>query len=289
MNNDFQTSLTNNTNNFSDKAKTAWATVPLFVRFVIITSCAFYIISWFIPYVDYLVNVPYYSIGSFQIWRLLTSTFINLSIFNLIFAFIFWIPDAIRLENTSGTVRYSLNFLINSCLVNVLFAVVIGILSVIMQSSYLLMFSSFGLWPVIMSEITMLCIANPENTINFLMLPIEIKSKFYPWVLVLFMSLLSFSIRLDLLAGIGYGYLFFFYLRQKVHFDDNVIIQWENNGFVKSISNYTGFIPVQITQGYSGFNNESNTQDHYNASSYNNNLNSNSGNNFKGKGTVVGK
>jgi membrane associated rhomboid family serine protease len=282
--NDFQNSVSSNSNTFGDKAKAAWATVPLFIRFIMISSVTLYILSWFLP-ITVLVNIPYESLGKFQIWRFVTSTFVNLSIFNLIFAFIFWIPDAIRLENTSGTVRYALNFMINSCLVNILFAIVMGILSVFLNTSDVLRISSYGLWPVIMSEITMLCIANPENSVNFLTLPIVIKSKFYPWVLVGFMSLLSFSIRFDLLAGIAYGYIFFYYLRNKIQFDDNTIIHWENSGFVKTFSTYHGFIPVQVTNAYTGLGVEQqHAQNNYNTSNYGNSGN----NNFNGKGTVVG-
>lgn len=284
--NDFQNNISNNTQSFSDKTKAAWDTVPLFIRFILIISITLYIFSWFLS-INFLVNIPYESLGHFQIWRFITSTFVNLSIFNLVFAFIFWVPDAIRLENTSGTLRYTLNFMINALLVNILFAIIMGILSVFLNTSDVLKISSYGLWPVIMSEITMLCLANPENTINFMTLPLPIKSKFYPWALVAFMSLISISIRFDLLAGIGYGYLFFLYLKDKIQFPDEKIIQWESSGVVKFFTSFHGFIPVQVTNAYSGFGN-----DHYQTqnNSYNNanNFSNSQNNNFKGKGTVVG-
>jgi membrane associated rhomboid family serine protease len=95
---------------FSDRCKSYWAEVPLFVRFVTTTTIGLYVLSWIFSVQKILSNIPIYVVSNFQIWRLVTSVLMTASIFNILFAFISWVPDAMKLEKTSGTVRYSLNF-----------------------------------------------------------------------------------------------------------------------------------------------------------------------------------
>lgn len=284
--NDFQPSRPNS-GSISDRIKTAWSGVTLFVRFVMISTVVLYILSYFTDTVQYLVNIPYYSLGSFHIWTFVTTAFVTPGLLNIIFAFIAWVPDAIRLENTSGTIRYALNFIVNSTFINLLFAFFMVFLSLIMGSNTsVLRIPSAGLWPVLISEITMLCLANPDNQVSMFFIPIQFSSRYYPWILFGFFCLINMSIRFDMLTGIIYGYLFFNYLRSKIQFNDNMIMNVEEYGIVKYFAKFTGFIGLQVSTGYSGF--STNYQQVEGQQTYQSRSNMDV-NAFKGKGTVVGK
>jgi membrane associated rhomboid family serine protease len=281
---------------FSDRCKAYWAEVPLFVRFVTTTTIGLYVLSWIFSVQKILSNIPIYVVSNFQIWRLVTSVLMTASIFNILFAFISWVPDAMKLEKTSGTVRYSLNFFVNSFLIQVLYTLAMTIISIFAGSGALQVPSS-GLWPLIMAEITMLCLANPDNQVMLFFIPYQFKALYYPWALFAFFTLMNMTIQFDILAGIGYGYLFFLYLRSYIQFSDAFIQRCENNFIFKSLSKFTGFVPIQSSSLNSGFGNY-NTQNNYQS----NNTGANNTSNFrmdpadktpvstpfKGKGTVVG-
>jgi membrane associated rhomboid family serine protease len=276
---------------FSDKVKAGWALVPLFVRGVIITTLIIYTLSWFVPQINYLVNIPGKVIYNFHIWRLVTSVFATLSIINILFAFISWVPDAIRLENTSGTVRYILNFFTTATLINILFTVGMFVFSFIFGKGALEQ-PSAGLWPLIIAEITMLCLANPDNPVQLFFIPCQFSAIYYPWALFGLFTLFNGNILFDLLAGIGYGYLYFYFLRTKIQYSNEFVARCEGFILFKQMAKLTGFVPLQQTLG-------SGVGTAFNAPQQSNN---NAGSTFrveqpvqapvstpfKGKGTVVG-
>jgi membrane associated rhomboid family serine protease len=229
---------------FGDKVKMWWADVPLFVKFVMITSTITYILSWVVPsFIEALANIPLNTITKFRIWSLATSSLVQAQILNLLFSFLFWVPHAIRLENTSGTVRYLLCFFVNSMCIQVIFIVFCLLLS--LMSSMFLMSPSIGLWPFLMSEITLLSLAHPENPMQLFMIPYTFKAKYYPWALFAFWSLLNMSISFDNLAGIVFGYIYFYKLRERLSFSDRLVYKIENYKVVKYFSTFSGFIPLQ--------------------------------------------
>ena len=229
-----------NEQSIGQKVKEYWLAIPIFVKIVVTLSLLFYTLSWFVmPQLTYLVNIPYFTVFKFRIWTLVTTVFLTLSIINIIFAFISWVPDAIRLEMTSGTVRYTLNFLVNSILIQllyVLFAIILGLII----SQGLLKMPSTGLWPLIMAEITILCNANPDNEVRMFLIPVPIKSRYYPWALFAFFTLFNMSIQFDILAGICYGYLFFYKLRNYIQFSDNFILKCEALCLFRLLSKFKG-------------------------------------------------
>jgi membrane associated rhomboid family serine protease len=290
--NNFRSTGSNDQMSFSDKFKAGWAQVPLFVRFVIISTVSLYLISWIISIDQSLSNVPLYTIKHFQIWRLLTSVLMTSNIINILFAFISWIPDAIKLENTSGTVRYGLNFFSNSILIQILYTVGMGLISLVGGSGALQVQSS-GLWPLIMSEISILCLANPDNQVMMFFVPYPFRAVYYPWALFAFFTIMNMTIQFDILAGIAYGHLFFYYLRNYVQFSDSFIQRCENNFLLKKFANFTGFVPISVSSSNASFSNYNQAQN-VNASAGTSNFRMEPADKtpvstpFKGKGTAVG-
>lgn len=243
----------NNQQSFKEKAQIWWAQVPLFVRFIMITTITFYILSWFVgTFTKALTNLPALVIYKFQIWRLFTSVFVTLSIFNVLFAFLAWVPDAIRLENSIGTMKYMSTFFMHSLLIQLLYVILSFVLSVF--SNEFLVMPSSGLWPLIMAEITILCLNNPQNQLMMMFLPCLIPAKYYPWALFAFFSVLNMRLQFDILAGILYGYLFFHYLKTKIQISDEFVNKLENFPLLNKLQGITSFVSLSKAISQSGGN-----------------------------------
>jgi membrane associated rhomboid family serine protease len=271
-----------------DRIKQAWSGVSFFVRFIMVTTVSLYILSWILPLEKNLSNIPKYTIKSFHIWRLISSVLMTASIFNIFFAFISWVPDAIRLENSSGTVRYCLNFFLNSFLIQVLYSVMMLLISIIFGEGALTLPSS-GLWPLIMAEITILCLINPDQQVKMFFIPYSFRAKYYPWALFGFFTLLNFNLQFDILSGIFYGYIMYYYLRSILQISDNFIVKCENNFIFRSLSKFTGFVPIQATSNNFNSGNSFNNQGSSSDTRVERTNNQPVTTAFKGKGTVVGK
>ena len=234
--------LNSSNHSFKNNCK-EWVTnfcirVPIFVRTIILLTTIIYIVNLWADIESYFSNTPKYTVDSLKIWTLLTSCLVNTHIINLIFAFISWIPDGIRLESSNGTIKYILNFFINNIVIQIIFIVICYILSLGYES--LVLENSLGLWPVIMAEVTMLCIANPENYVNLCFIPFEFRAKFYPFAMYLFLIVANgFKfIIIDVLIGILFGYLYFYKLKNFLNVSDSLVLRLEK--IFQFLTKFTG-------------------------------------------------
>ena len=211
--------LNSSNHSFKNNCK-EWVTnfcirVPIFVRTIILLTTIIYIVNLWADIESYFSNTPKYTVDSLKIWTLLTSCLVNTHIINLIFAFISWIPDGIRLESSNGTIKYILNFFINNIVIQIIFIVICYILS-------------------------MLCIANPENYVNLCFIPFEFRAKFYPFAMYLFLIVANgFKfIIIDVLIGILFGYLYFYKLKNFLNVSDSLVLRLEK--IFQFLSKFTG-------------------------------------------------
>lgn len=211
-----------------DRIKGFWADIPLFVRFVICLSTFLYFVSLITSTVYILANIPLYTIKHFYLWSVATSVFMNISILNLAFAFFAWIPDGKKLEKENGTIKYMWNFLVNSMIIQIIFLGVVYLLSIKFEDY--LKYPSSGLWPLILSEITLLSVANPNVPVMMFLIPCPIQAKYYPWALFGFFTVINGfrQIQFDILAGILYGYAYYFFLKNKIQPSDQFLIKLQN-------------------------------------------------------------
>ena len=300
--------VNNNNNNFpgsgmpqidlTTKIKIWWDSVPLFIKFIILSTSILYILNLFIPFISFFfANIPYYTILKFQIWRLATNAFITTSLLNIIFAFLSWIKDACDLEKSNGTLKYMLIFFMNSILIQIIYSLLLLFISLVIHNKSVLklnLISGYvennGLWPIIMSELTLLCMMNPENPIRIFFFPCEVKAKYYPIVLFfLFVMFNGMQIDFGVLSGIIYGLLYHYLLRNKLQITDQFIqkleisflFKWmiKLNGFVSLSNSFNPNIPVVIAP----------SNNNVEISSSENIQNPNSGfSAFRGKGVAVG-
>ncbi len=223
-----------------DRMKAIWSQVPLFVRFMTSAILFFYLLSWFFTdEVLLLANIPILTIGQYHLWSIFTSVFIAGSLLRLIFGFMAWTPDAIRFEKERGTIKYMLGFFFNSSLIQlffIAFSYLIGL-----KLSQVKFYPSAGLWPVILFDITLVCLDDPDASMRMFFIPCPIKARFYPWVLFLFFTLISqFRIQFDVLAAIFYGYFYFFCLKSKCYISDDFSLKVQNCCMFKYFQSFAG-------------------------------------------------
>ena len=295
----------NNNNNLNvsqidliSKIKIFWNSIPLFVKFIISSTMIFYILNLFISYISFfLTNIPLFTIYKFQLWRLITNVFITTSLLNIIFAFLSWIKDAIELENRNGTLKYMIIFFINSIFIQIIYCFILVLCYLLTNNKLVLTLNIImgkvennGIWPLIMGELTLLCMTNPEVPMRVFFFPCEVKAKYYPIVLFfLFVMFNGMQIDFGVLSGIIYGFLYHYLLRNKLQITDQFIqkleisflFKWmiKLNGFVSLSNSFNPNIPVVIAP----------SNNNVEISSSENIQNPNSGfSAFRGKGVAVG-
>ena len=230
--------------------------MPFFVKIIVFSTLIFFIINLFTPYVAFfLVDIPYYTIFYLQIWRLFTTPFITTGLISIVFSLLFWYRHAVRLEREKGTTKYMLTFFMNSFFIQVMFCTIMFIISFILQNSFMLKMKltmrgvrNAGLWPILMCDLTLICLSNPESNMRFFFFPCIIKAKYYPLVLFGIFTLLSnFNIDFELLCGIGFGFLYHYYLFKKIEISNTFAVKVENSFLCRWMANKKGFISITNT------------------------------------------
>ena len=234
--------------------KKLWNIVPLFIKLMSLSTLALCIINIFFTNISMLLsNIPYYIVYKIQIWRLFSSMLITTSIINVILGLIFWTREGTSLETRLGTVKYIIIFIRNSFLIEVLYAFIITIISLILKNKEFLeqkinskgKVRNCGFWPVIMCEITLLCICNPNIKVKFLSIPWEFKAKYYPFIwFAVFCCINNYHNDIEVLTGIIFAFLYQYLLKNYLNIPDSFIEKLENSFCCKWMLKLTGFVSV---------------------------------------------
>ena len=226
-----------------------FSNIPLFIKCYFIITIVFYILNLKLTFISYyLINVPTFTILRFQIWRLITSVFITTNILQIILAFFVWVKYASLLETSLGTIKYTLIFLVNTFCIQVLNLIIYPFFSLVYKKSFNSEIKSkknSGLWGIVMCEMTLLCVSNPESPMKLLLIPYTVKAKIYPIILVLMFILVNYlEIDVEVISGVIYGFIYFYYLKTKLQISDTFVQKLETNNGFKWLSNFKGFISV---------------------------------------------
>ena len=238
-----------NLEDFKIKLGRIWANIPLFLKSYFIVTIVFYILTLKIRVISfYLVNIPSYTVFHFQIWRLITSVFITTNIFQIILAFFVWVKYASLLEISLGTIKYTLIFFVNSICIQIINILIMPLYSLInkkVNNPEIKAKKNCGLWGIVMCEMILLCVSNPESPMKLLLLPFTVKAKIYPIILVLLFIISNYlEIDVEIISGIIYGLIYFYFLKTKLQIPDSFIQKLEITSFFKAMSTIKGFISV---------------------------------------------
>lgn len=223
--------------------KTWFNSITFMVKQIVAISIILWIIDLFtINYVTFIfANVPYYSIGYFQIWRFITGNLITSGIFSLIFALIFWVSDGKVVEKMKGSARYLIYFLIHSMIIQIFYALIYYFL-INKKSPDKNNIRSNGLWCYIILEVTINCLISPESNIFLPFIPYAIKAKFFP-IIILMIFFIFGGFDLGMFIAVGYGFIYSFFLYKYLEINSEYIINFENK-FLRCFFGYKGYIQI---------------------------------------------
>ena len=282
-------------------------TMTYFVKLVICSTVILYLINLIIPYVALLLaDIPYFTIYYFQIWRLITTPFMTTNFFSVIFSLYFFYSSASKLEKETGTIKYMLIFFMNSIFIQILYIILMVLLSLIIQSKFPLKMKvtkagvrNEGLWPILLCDITLLCLSNPNENMQFRFFPCVIKAKYYPLLLFLFFTIISgFQIDFENLCGIGFGFLYYYFLKNRISISNNFANKIGNSILCRWMKRKKGYIDIGGINVFNAvvsmernvqINNRNEINNSNNSQSNRDNNNNNKGfKPFHGKGIAVG-
>ena len=225
--------------------------IPFFVRFILITNVILIIANIFTPYISfYLSNIPALTIKKYQFWRLITTTLITTNLINMILGFIVWIKDAISLEKSLGTIRYIIVFLFDSICINLINCFLSFILFSetfeISNYTYVHKVNNSGIWPIIICEITLLCLNNPDSKIKFLFVPSPIKAKYYPFIIIILLTLINnFRVNYEIISGFVYGILYYYILQNRFNMSEGTTKKLESSCLFRCLIGLHGFMIIK--------------------------------------------
>ena len=234
--------------------KKLWNILPLFIKFMSLSTLILSILNLFFNKISLLLsNIPLYTIYQVQIWRLCSSVLITTSIINVILGLAFWTREGSSLETRLGTMKYIIIFIRNTFLIEILYSIIMIIISLIIKNKNFLLkkinkkgiVRNCGFWPVIMCEITLLCICNPNTKVKFLSIPCEFKAKYYPFIwFAVFCCVNNYHSDIEVLTGIIFAFLYQYCLRYYLNIPDSFIEKMENNFCFNWMLKIRGFVSV---------------------------------------------
>jgi membrane associated rhomboid family serine protease len=228
--------------------------IPLFIKLIVLITITLYIINRFAFNLSlYISNIPFYTIYKYQIWRLFSTSLMNTGIINIALSLVLWIKLGAILEDSTGTILYLFIFIINSTLIQIIYTILIFVISLVIKNKNILLLkldnnnivTNSGIWPYIISELTLLSLSNPNQIIKLFFFP-DIKAKFYPIIVFIIFALLNnLIIDLEVFCGILYSFLYHFFIKSKLNFSKKCIKNLEDSKCIKCFSKCGGFISIR--------------------------------------------
>ena len=247
-NNNYENNSNGNENFFSliaTRLQIWFNSITFIVKVIVVFSMAFWALDLItIDTITYcLANVPYYTVGYFQIWRIITGNLITTGFFSLLFAIIFWVSDGMIIEKQQGSTKYFIYFLIHSTIIQITYDL-IYLLFIGISSRPIYIYSS-GLWCYIICEVTINCLVSPNTKIYLLCIPYAIKAKFFP-ILILFIFFIFGGFELGIFIAVGYGFIYGLFLKNYLIISDDMLLKIESILF-SNFLNWRGFIKMSET------------------------------------------
>jgi len=136
----------------------AWAEkTPFVTRAIVIGIVCEYILSFFLPFEDYLGNETRYTLFRFEIYRLLLSPMVGNSLITMVLILLTFPSMGSKLERGMGSTSYMSLLGTLSIATNLIFTAVCVLLYTL-GTSYALHYRCNGFWTILFSLITIDCL-----------------------------------------------------------------------------------------------------------------------------------
>lgn len=178
-----------------------------FTRITMITLVSSYLLSCFFDTDKFLRNSVNFTIVHYEVYRLLSSPFCSNSIFHVIIAALFFLKIGITFESNLGSAAFFSLIGTLTLLVNVIFIAVCSLLYYACHVIEAFHFSCSGFWLILFALLTMECYENPNYPRRMFLIPVDIPSKYFPFIIYTVFSLFS-GPKLDNAISIAVGYMY---------------------------------------------------------------------------------
>ena len=131
----------------------------MFCRFLFWSTIGLYLISFFIPVHKYLANEPKQIYEHFQVWRLVTSPFMSVQLFMVLFGLLSNLPRGCQIERMKGTTNFLYYFMVLSFVSMVIMTLLDFVITFPLKNWKSM---SLGLWTMVMVDMTVDSLKDPE-------------------------------------------------------------------------------------------------------------------------------
>lgn len=219
------------------------ATTPLVTRGILTTQAVSYIVSWFIDPFYALANIPSFTLGKFEIYRIILSPLVNTSLLSLIFAYLSFCELGKRLEYSLGSTAFGWFCLSTALITNVAFLFLCSLLYFITGHEHWWISSASGIWLIVFAAIAYECVKAPADTKRRLFF-CEVPVRTYPVAVfalfAVFCNMFSIAYILSLALGyiVGWGQhpwveKLQLSTAQVTHYEDGMLLNFSRrSGFV---------------------------------------------------------
>jgi membrane associated rhomboid family serine protease len=179
---------------------------PLITRYILLTQCVTWFLSFFIDLSLAVANIPHWTILKFEVYRLLLSPFVCTSFFSLLFAYMSFVDNGKRLEFSMGSAAFGFLVLTLGVITNTAFLLLSFTLYGVTGNRTWLFVPSLGIWIILFGVISIECSRAPPESKRKLFF-FEVPTIYYPLGLFGLFSLFG-GFQLSYLISIGVGYAY---------------------------------------------------------------------------------
>ena len=216
---------------------------PLITRYVLNSILISFFASFFFSPAYLLANIPILTIFKFQLYRIVTSPLICSDFLSLFFAFMGFMNNGVRLEQSMGSTLFAVLFFTLTIVTNILFLIISILLWGLTNNEGHLASASMGIWSVLLGIIAVECSEAPADTKRRLFF-FEVPTLYYPLVLLALFSMFA-GFRLAYVLGVAVGFAYGFGKLDRWKVKVETVRKWENteggclSGFVQRIGYVT--------------------------------------------------
>jgi len=179
---------------------------PYVTRTSLIAMAICYLVSFFFNAEVTLGNVPFFTVFSFEIYRVVTAPFVGNSFLTLVMVVLFYPAMGTKMEASVGSAAFLYLMAAMTVVINIVFLAVCFLLYAVGMVEALF-YSCSSFWLVLFALIVIECMQAPEQPRRIFMLPMDIPSKYFPLLMYAVFSLLS-GPALSFAVSMGVGYLY---------------------------------------------------------------------------------
>ena len=183
---------------------------PFVTRISMMVMIICYLLSFFFDAAMLLGNTPYFTIYSFEIYRLVLSPFVGNSIITLVLIAMFFPTMGTKFETSMGSAAFLFLMGTLTLITNIVFVMSCFLLNLLGMVEAIF-YNCSGFWVVLFGLITLECMQTPDEPRRLFMIPVDIPAKLFPLLLyAIFILLGGFTGSLFLSFGVAIGVGFFY-------------------------------------------------------------------------------